>query len=50
MTAKAHQRQPKRMMREPMFVITFRVDWMSTKNWKKGIKKQIKRIRLMACT
>ena len=48
MTAKAHQRQPKRIMSEPMLVSTVNVLCISVKNWKNGIRKQMSRIRLTA--
>ena len=47
-TAKAHQRHPKRKISEPILVITFRVLWISVTNWKKGIRKEMRRIKLIA--
>ena len=48
MTAKAHHKQPKRMMREPILVSTVNVLCISVKNWKNGMRKQMRRIRLTA--
>lgn len=48
MMAKAHQRHPKSTIKLPILVITVNVDWISVKNWKKGMRKQIRRIRLTA--